>query len=151
MAAELRVIIYGPPKANFSVGYPSKREAMQHYMYCLEEQYKVNNRLDDTMKRSVRNQFVDNLRTHWSNQPDPKTILDEEAVNKKVQPLIDFYFKLKDLKKKLEDQPFIDREIQKLQQLLDIEKKPTITKKRSIQEVRNCQYSKSVKCHGLST
>ena len=142
MAAQLRAKIYGAPLANFSLGYPSKCEAMQHYIWCLEEQYKVNNRLNDTTKKAVRDQFVANLRTHWSNQPTPKPTMDAVEVNKKVKPLIDFYFGLKDEKKKLEDQPWIDSQKEKLRPILDIEKKPVVTKKRSIQEVRNYQDSK---------
>ena len=148
MAAQLRAKIYGPPRANFSLGFPSKGEAMQHYIWCLEEQYKVNTRLNDTMKKTVRDRFVANLRTHWSNQSTPKPTLDPVDVNKIVKPLIDFYFGLKDHTKKLEDQSWIDSQKEKLQPLLDIEKKP-VTKKRSIQEVRNYQDSKV--CHELST
>ena len=142
MAAQLRAKIYGPSRANFSPGFPSKCEAMQHYIWCLEEQYKVNTRLNDTMKKTVRDRFVANLRTHWSNnQSTPKPTLDPVDVNKIVKPLIDFYFGLKDHTKKLEDQSWIDSQKEKLQPLLDIEKKP-VTKKRSIQEVRNYQDSK---------
>ena len=145
MAAQLRAKIYGPPRANFSLGFPSKGEAMQHYIWCLEEQYKVNTRLNDTMKKTVRDRFVANLRTHWSNQSTLKPTMDPVDVNKIVKPLIDFYFGLKDQTKKLEDQPWIDIQKEYLQPLLDIEKKPvSVTKKRSIQEVRNYQDSKCV-------
>ena len=143
MATELREKIYGSSRADFSPGYPSKREAMQHYIWCLEEEYRLKNtnRLND--KNPVRDTFVANLRTHWSNQPNPKSVLDKVDVNKKVKPLIDFYWVLKDKKVKLNDQQWIDNQREKLLPILDIEKK-TATKKRSIQEVRNCKDSKSV-------
>ena len=138
MATELREKIYGSSRADFSPGYPSKREAMQHYIWCLEEEYRLKNtnRLND--KNPVRDTFVANLRTHWSNQPNPKPVLDKVDVNKKVKPLIDFYWVLKDKKAKLNDQEWIDNQKEKLLPILDLEKKTvaTVTKKRPIEEVR---------------
>ena len=134
MAAQLRLNIYGKSRANFSPGYPSKCEAMQHYIWCLEEEYRLKNtnRLND--KNPVRDTFVANLRTHWSNQPNPKPVLDKVDVNKKVKPLIDFYWVLKDKKAKLSDQKWIDNQKEKLLPILDLEKK-TVAKKRPIEEV----------------
>ena len=137
MAAQLRVKIYGDCRANFSPGYPTKGEAMQHYIWCLEEEYRLKNtnRLDD--KNPPRDRFVANLRTHWSNQDNPKPVLDKVDVNKKVKPLIDFYWEIKNKKHKLMDQAWIDDQKEKLLPILDIEKKTeTVSKKRSIQEVR---------------
>ena len=144
MAAQLRLKIYGVSKANFSPGYPSKGEAMRNYIWCLEEQYRAENteRLNSDSKKAIRDKFVENLRDHWKEQPNPKDLLDSKQVNDKVQPLIEFYWKLKDKKHKLDDQPWIDSQKENLQTVLDIEKKPPATKKRSIQEVRNYQDSK---------
>ena len=137
MASELREKIYGTSRADFSPGYPSKCEAMQHYIWCLEEEYRLKNtnRLDD--KNPLRDTFVANLRTHWSNQPNPKPVLDKVDVNKKVKPLIDFYWELKNKKHKLMDQAWIDDQKEKLLPILDIEKRTVATaaKKRPIEEV----------------
>ena len=147
MSAQLRAKIYGVPLANFSIGYPTKCEAMRNYIWYLEEQYRLENteRLNIDSKRIVRDNFVKNLTNHWENQPNPKPLLDKEKVNEKVKPLIEFYWTLKNKKAKLDDQAWIDTQKEKLLPILDIEKKP-VTKKRSIQEVRKCinQDSKSV-------
>ena len=137
MAAELRSKIYGDSRPSFAPGFPSQLEAMQHYIYQVEEEYreKGTNRLYD--KDPPRDRFVKNLREHWEKQQkeNPKSVLDTVDVNKKVKPFIDFYWELKNKKAKLADQGWIDRERESLQSsMLDIEKK-TLTKKRPIQEV----------------
>ena len=138
MAAQLRLQLYGSALANFGPGYPSKQDAMRNYIYYLEEQYRLEetDRLNPNSKKTVRDNFVKNLRDHWGKQPDPKPLLETDQVNDKVRPLIAFYWKLKDKKAMLNDLPSIERETSKLLPILDIEKKPG-NKKRSFQEVRN--------------
>ena len=149
MAAQLRATIYGSPLANFRPGYPSKGEVMRHYIWCLEEEKRVQQieKLNETVRRTIKDKFVKSLRTHWSNQPESKPILDKEQVKKKVQPLIDDYKDLENKKCKMATmgfENFIDEAKKKLLPLFDIEAKPKVTKKRSIQEVRNYQDSKCV-------
>ena len=139
MAAQLRLAIYGAPLASFNPGYPSKGEAMRHFIWVLEEEKRLRQivRLNDTVRRAIKKTFVKNLMTHWSNQPDKKPLLETDQVKKKVQPLIDDWKDLENKKLKVDDQGFIEGEKAKLLPLLDIEAKPKVTKKRSIQEVRN--------------
>ena len=139
MAQELRNKLYGDSRPNFAPGFPSQLEAMQHYIYQVEEEYRLKNTTRLYDKDPPRDRFVKNLRDHWKKQQkeNPKSVLDTVDVNKKVKPLIDFYWELKNKKGKLADQGWIDRERESLQSLmLDIEKK-TATKKRAIEEVRN--------------
>ena len=137
MAAELRTKIYGSPRPSFGPGFPTQLEAMQHYIWLLEEEYRLKGarRLDD--KTPLRDKFRDNLRGHWEKQEEcPKDLLADVDLNKKIKPFIDFYWALKDKKAKLKDQPWIDGEKEKLQEILDIEQKEkAATKKRSIEEV----------------
>ena len=145
MAAQLRASIYGAPLASFSLGYPSKGEAMRHYIWCLEEEKRLQQieRLNETVNKQILNTFVKNLTTHWSNQPEPKPILDSNQVKKKVKPLIEDYKELENKGLYVGDQNFIETRKNKLLPLLDIEAKPKITRKRPIQEVRNYNTLKS--------
>ena len=130
MAAQLRANIYGAPRATFSPGYPNKLQAMQHYMWCLEQQ--------NMAKNPALDQCVNNLLVHWSNQPEEKPLLGSEQVKKKVRTLTEKYWELQNLGFRSEDETFIADRKKVLEPLLDLEKKPaTVTpKKRSIHEVR---------------
>ena len=140
MAALLRASIYGAPMASFSPGFPSKGDAMRHFIWVMEEEKRLRNieRLNDTVNRAIKTTFVKNLRTHWSNQPGEITILEPDQVKKKMQPLIDDWKNLENKGLNVGDQDFIEKRKNKLLPLLDIEAKPKATKKRPIDEVRIC-------------
>ena len=126
-------------------------------MWCVQEQRVAENnaiRLNDTSKTKIRDDFVTQLEVHWSNQSPKKTLMITRDINREVKPLIDFYWKLQDLgAAKLEDPGWINDRREELECVLDIEEKTekTVSKKRSIQEVRNHQDSKCVTSQRLLT
>ena len=116
-------------------------------MWCVQEQRVAENnaiKLGEKSKTKIRDDFVQQLEVHWSNQSPKKTLMITRDINKEVKPLIDLYWKLQDLgAAKLEDPGWINDRREELKCVLDIEER-TVSKKRSIQEVRNYQDSKCV-------
>ena len=156
-AEQVRALIYGEPLDQLPPGFPSKRDCMRFFMKCVQEQRVAENnaiRLNDTSKTKIRDDFVTQLEVHWSNQSPKKTLMITRDINREVKPLIDFYWKLQDLgAAKLEDPGWINDRREELECVLDIEEKTekTVSKKRSIQEVRNHQDSKCVTSQRLLT
>ena len=140
MSAQLRAAIYGSPRASFGPGYPTKLEAMQHYMWCLE--------VENSDKKNALNRLAENLRVQWSNMPDPKPVLEMAQVRDKFKTMLKDYWSLTNLGFRSEDKDFIATQKKKLEPIVDIEKRPPATtpKKRSIQEVsarsENCDIAK---------
>ena len=155
-ANQLRALIYGEPLDQFPPGYPSQRDCMRLYMWCVDQQRAAENnaiKLNDKSKQKIRDNFVKLLEVHWSNQPEPKSLMDTKDIRRLVKPLIDFYWKLQDLGSKLEEPDWINDRRTELEILLDIEKKISVpvseekreSKKRSFQEVRKKKIVK-MKC-----
>ena len=89
MSAQLRAAIYGSPRASFGPGYPTKLEAMQHYMWCLE--------VENSDKKNALNRLAENLRVQWSNMPDPKPVLEMAQVRDKFKTMLKDYWSLTNL------------------------------------------------------
>ena len=137
-ANQLRALIYGEPLDQLPSGYPSQRDCIRFYMWCVDMQRTAENnaiKLSETSKKRILDTFVEHLEVHWSNQPEKKPLMIPRDIRKVVKPLISFYWKLQDLGSKLEEPEWINDRRAELQSVLDIEEK-TASKKRSIQEVR---------------
>ena len=111
-AEQVRALIYGEPLDQLPPGFPSKRDCMRFFMWCVQEQRVAENnaiRLNDTSKTKIRDDFVTQLEVHWSNQSPKKTLMITRDINREVKPLIDLYWKLQDLgAAKLEDPGWIN-------------------------------------------
>merc|ERR1711860_280438 len=99
-ANQLRALIYGEPLDQLPHGYPSQRDCMRLFMWCVDQQRaaeKNATKLNDKSKQKIRDNFVKLLEVHWSNQPEPKSLMDTKDIRRLVKPLIDFYWNLQDL------------------------------------------------------
>ena len=105
---QLRLKIYGPPKAKFDKGFPAKKEIAQLWMYLTDKEKEDGNlkSLDDNAKRDIRTKICSRLIEHWKRQEPPIIIDKDDEPNqlklyKAVKALTENCDKMKNLTSKL--------------------------------------------------
>ena len=99
-ASQLRFQIYGPPKAKFDHGFPTKKEIVQMWIHLTNKKKEEENvtKLNNVSKEYILKEIRDTLIDHWKVQESPRVIDDKDTANR-----LKVYVQVKKLAENCED------------------------------------------------